>query len=220
MRNIWLEFLVQAGQTLRGKWMRRLIQEKAEANATESTGEKIRHASPRLARLTSHVPPGQFLRYLMVGVWNTFFGYGTYALFTALLMPRVRFGYVYAAVFSSLLNITIAYFGYKFFVFKTHGNYLLEWFRCILVYGSGMLPGLVLLPLLVEGLHYGFHLQGSAPYIAGALVMGMTVMYSFLGHRHFTFRVPADAAREAAMHSQQSMSAAPLGVIEEEAKRS
>jgi len=200
--------------------MRRLIQEKAVANAIENTDEKIRHASPRLARLTSHVPPGQFFRYLMVGVWNTCFGYGTYALFTALLMPRVRFGYIYAAVLSSLLNITIAYFGYKFFVFKTHGNYLQEWFRCILVYGSGMLPGLVLLPLLVEGLHYGFHLQRSAPYVAGALVTGMTVLYSFFGHRHFTFRVPADAAREAAMQPAKSMPAAPLGLIEEEAKRS
>ena len=40
------------------------------------------------------MPPEQFTRYLMVGVWNTFFGYGLYALFTALLMPRLRFGYI------------------------------------------------------------------------------------------------------------------------------
>ncbi|MGH9615515.1 MAG: GtrA family protein, partial [Acidobacteriaceae bacterium] len=121
----------------------------------------------------------------------------SYALFTALLMPRLRFGYILAAVFSSLLNITVAYLGYKFFVFKTQRNYLAEWSRCILVYGSGMLPGLVLLPLLVEGLHYGFHLERSAPYIAGAMVTALTVVYSFLGHKHFSFRVPGDAARNA-----------------------
>ncbi|MHB8303515.1 MAG: hypothetical protein ACYDC6_11855, partial [Acidobacteriaceae bacterium] len=51
---------------------------------------------PWIARLASHIPPGQFLRYLMVGGWNTLFGYSTYALLTALLMPRVRFGYVLA----------------------------------------------------------------------------------------------------------------------------
>jgi putative flippase GtrA len=127
---------------------------------------------PWRARLAKQLPPGQFARYLMVGAWNTIFGYSTYALLTALLMPRMRFGYILASVFSSLLNITVAYFGYKFFIFKTQGNYLAEWFRCILVYGSALLPGLVLLPLLVEGLHYGFRLDRSAPYIAGALFSG------------------------------------------------
>lgn len=141
-----------------------------------------------VVRVTGHIPPGQFARYLAVGVWNTLFGYGTYALFTALLMRRFRFGYIYAAVFSNLISITVSYLGYKIFVFRTHGNYLREWVRCLMVYGAGMLPGLVLLPIVVEGLHYGFHLRGSAPYIGGALVMGLTVIASFFGHRHFTFR--------------------------------
>lgn len=153
---------------------------------------------PRRSRFAKHIPPGQFARYLIVGVWNTVFGYGLYALFTALLTPRLRFAYLYASVFSNLIAITVAYFGYKFFVFKTRGNYLVEWFRCILVYGSGMLPGLVLLPLLVEGLHFGFHVGSSAPYIAGALVTGLTVIYTFFGHKHFSFRVPDDAAHDAA----------------------
>jgi putative flippase GtrA len=163
-------------------------------NSPDLRGRKI----PWVAQLTNHIPPGQFARYLMVGVWNTLFGYSLYALFTALLMPKLRFGYILASVFSSLISITIAYLGYKFFVFKTHGNYMVEWFRCILVYGSGMLPGLVLLPLVVEGLHYGFKLERSGPYVAGALVMGLTVIYSFFGHKHFSFRVPDDAAHDAA----------------------
>ncbi|MGB8478072.1 MAG: GtrA family protein [Acidobacteriaceae bacterium] len=142
------------------------------------------------SRLTSHIPPGQFARYLMVGVWNTLFGYSAYALFTALLMPRMRFGYILASVLSNLMAITVAYFGYKFFVFKTKGNYVVEWFRCILVYGSGMLPGLVLLPLLVEGLDYGFHLERSAPYIAGAVLLAVGTIYNFFGHKHFSFRSP------------------------------
>jgi putative flippase GtrA len=173
-----------------------------------------------IARLTSHVPPGQFLRYLMVGAWNTLFGYSTYALFTALLMPRVRFGYIFASIFSSLLNITVAYFGYKFFVFKTKGNYVAEWFRCILVYGSGMLPGLVLLPLLVEGLHYAFHLERSGPYIAGAILMGFGVIYTFFGHKHFSFRVPADAAHDAATEPPESMQQVTLAIPEEDTKLS
>ncbi len=168
---------------------------------------------PWVARLTGHIPPGQFARYLVVGVWNTLFGYSTYALFTALLTPRLRFAYIYASVFSNLIAITVAYFGYKFFVFKTHGNTLVEWFRCILVYGSGMLPGLVLLPLLVEGLHRAFHLARSAPYIAGALVTGLTVIYSFFGHKHFSFRVPDDAAHDAATEVEAPIEDVVEGVI-------
>ena len=187
------------------------------AEITNSRGLLLRKL-PWIARLTSHIPPGQFLRYLVVGGWNTLFGYSTYALFTALLTPRLRFGYMYAAVFSNLISITVAYFGYKFFVFKTQGNYLVEWLRCLLVYGSGMLPGLVLLPLLVEGLHYWFHLQRSGPYVAGALIMGLTVIYSFFGHKHFSFRVPDDAAHDAATESEAPIEDVVEGVVAEEAE--
>ena len=38
-----------------------------------------------LADLTKHIPPGQLGRYLLVGICNTAFAYGSYALFTALL---------------------------------------------------------------------------------------------------------------------------------------
>jgi putative flippase GtrA len=169
-----------------------------------------------IAKLTRHFPPGQFLRYLLVGGWNTIFGYATYALFTALLMPRVRFGYIAASALSSVINITVAYLGYKFFVFKTRGNYLAEWLRCMAVYGSGMLPGLLLLPLLVAGLHYAFHLQRSGPYVAGALLMACGVVYSFVGHRLFTFRVPTDAARDAAAEGPMQQIAS--GLVGEETK--
>ncbi len=175
--------------------------------------------APWARRLAGHIPPGQFLRYLTVGVCNTLFGYSTYASFTALLMPRYRFGYILASVFSSLLNITVAYLGYKFFVFKTEGNYLIEWLRCILVYGSGMLPGLILLPLVVEGLHYGFHLGRSAPYIAGAIVMGFGVLYSFFGHKYFSFRVPTDAVRDAATEQLERMRGIALALDKDETPR-
>ncbi len=187
-----------------------------ESNAGRTAaGEK--HV-PWLARITGHIPPGQFGRYLIVGAWNTLFGYCTYSLLTALLMPRLRFGYIYASAFSSLINITVAYLGYKFFVFRTRGNYVVEWLRCILVYGSGMLPGLVLLPLLVAGLDRGFHLQRSAPYIAGAILMGLAAGYSFLGHKHFSFRVPANAAREAAAGQPDTIQEITAGAVPEQLK--
>jgi putative flippase GtrA len=141
-----------------------------------------------IRRLTSHIPPEQFARYVLVGLGNTLFGYGDYALLTAVLAPVVPHSYIYASIISAPLNITVAYLGYKWFVFKTHGNYLREWSRCIVVYGSSMLLGILLLPLVVYLLQLTTGLDRSAPYIAGALVMGFGVIYSFLGHKNFSFR--------------------------------
>jgi putative flippase GtrA len=139
-------------------------------------------------RVTSHIPPRQFGRYLIVGTWNTLFGYGTYAMLTALLDPVVAHGYILAMLISSPLNITVAFLGYKWFVFKTKGNYLREWSRCMAVYLSGILLGPVLLPIVVLALRSGVGLTRSAPYVAGALLTGFGVIYNFFGHKRFSFR--------------------------------
>lgn len=144
-----------------------------------------------MANLTRHFPPGQFGRYLLVGTWNTLFGYGTYALFTAVLDPVVPHSYIWASLLSSLLNITVAYLGYKWFVFKTKGNYLREWLRCVAVYSGGIVFGLIALPVLVHLIRRNTHFLAEAPYIAGALVTLFVVAYSFLGHKKFSFRTPA-----------------------------
>ena len=39
---------------------------------------------------------------------------------------------------ANLIAITVAFLGYKWFVFRTRGNYLVEWIRCFGVYGSSM----------------------------------------------------------------------------------
>jgi len=124
----------------------------------------------RLSRLVRLFPKGQFVRYLCVGVWNTVFGYITYATFLFLfshLLPQ-RFLYlavVVASLVSTPINITVAYFGYKFFVFRTSGNYLVEWLRCFAVYGIGMLPGLLILSALTRLLQTVLH-NHRAPLLA------------------------------------------------------
>jgi len=143
------------------------------------------------AEITGHIPPGQFGRYLLVGAWNTLFGYGTFALFTALLNPIVPHSYIWASLLSSLLNITVAYFGYKWFVFKTKGNYLREWMRCVAVYSGGIAFGLIALPVLVFLIRHNTRFFAEAPYIAGAFLTVVVVVYNFLGHKNFSFRTPA-----------------------------
>ena len=141
-----------------------------------------------LASLTRHIPPGQLGRYLVVGIWNTAFGYGTFALFTALLDRYVPASYLAASLISSLLNITVSFLGYKWFVFKTRGNYMKEWARCLVVYSGSIALGLALLPPTVWLVSYLTGNPGAAPYMAGALLMAVNVVLSFIGHKSFSFK--------------------------------
>ena len=141
-----------------------------------------------LAALTTHIPPGQLGRYLAVGIWNTAFAYGTFALFTALLDQHVPASYLPASLISSVLNITVSFFGYKWFVFRTRGNYLREWARCLAVYSGSIVLGLVLLAPTVWLVTTVTGNARAAPYIAGALLLGVQVVLSFLGHKTFSFR--------------------------------
>lgn len=177
----------------------------------------------RLQRIVDLFPAGQFARYLCVGVFNSVFGYINFAVILALLnkVLPLRFLYltvVLASILSVPLNITVSYLTYKFFVFRTKGNYLGEWFKCFAVYGTGMIPGLVAvsaLTRLLQSLIHSYasslhllvneverHLSGSpltfvqhvstgkamAGYIAGAIFMGTSTIYGFVGHKTFTFR--------------------------------
>jgi hypothetical protein len=84
-----------------------------------------------LTHITSHMLPGQFGRYLLVGMWNTLFGYSTFAALTPLPKPHVPQNYILAAALSRLRNTSVTFLGYKWFVFRTKGNYLREWASCI-----------------------------------------------------------------------------------------
>src|SRR5438876_8858671 len=138
-------------------------------------------------RPLTHIPRDQLIRYLVVGLWNTAFGYASYAAFTFLLAASIPHSYLPAFLLSSLLNITVAFFGYKWFVFKTTGNYLKEWLRFIAVYSGSIFVSLAGLP----GLVFLIRLEGydrAAPYLAGAILTGIGVITSFIGHKHISFR--------------------------------
>lgn len=140
-----------------------------------------------LSSLTKHIPPHQLGRYLVVGIWNTAFAYGTFALFTALLDRYMPASYLAGSLISAILNITVSFLGYKWFVFKTKGNYLKEFARCLVVYSGSILVGLALLPPTVFVVSYVTGNPRAAPYIAGAVLMGISVVLSFLGHKTFSF---------------------------------
>jgi putative flippase GtrA len=140
------------------------------------------------------------IRYLAVGACNTIFGYGCFALFTLLLSPILSYGYVVASLLANLLAITFAFFGYKWFVFKTKGNYLREWIRCLGVYAGSMILSAAALPFVVGLLRRHTSYNRGAPYLAGALVLVISVVISFFGHRHISFASPNRRAQTAVDH--------------------
>ena len=131
----------------------------------------------------------QFIRYLLVGGFNTIFGYGLFALLNWLFTDRLGpYSYMYACLLASPISITVAFLGYKWFVFRTNGNYVVEWFRCLGVYGSSTIIGLAGMPILVPILRAHLSEPEQASYLAGALLTAVTVVFSFIGHKNVSFK--------------------------------
>lgn len=124
----------------------------------------------------------------MVGGFNTVFGYGLFALANWSFKGLGSYSYMLAFCCSSLIALTVAFLGYKWFVFRTRGNYLVEYLRCFGVYGSSMLIGLVGLPILVPILRRFLKDSEQASYLAAAILMAISLVFSFLGNKHISFR--------------------------------
>jgi len=123
----------------------------------------------------------QKIDYLLIGGWNTVFGYGLFLALYYLLSARIH--YLILLGICNVLAITNAYIGYKLFVFKTRGNYLREYLRFYLVYGGAIVLNFILLPICVEL----FRL--SPPVAQGGLIF-LSVIFSYLGHKNYSFKAP------------------------------
>lgn len=117
-------------------------------------------------------------KYLIVGFWNTIFGY---ASFSALYYAMHKTShYLVVLTISYIISITNAYLCYKIFVFKTKGNIIKEYLRFYVVYGVGYVINIITLPIMIEVL-------GITPYISQGIVTVFIVTISYLGHKHFSF---------------------------------
>ena len=127
------------------------------------------------------------IRFVLVGIWNTIFGYlvfvGLDYLFNLFFSQRY-IAYMSAAVLANILAILNAYIFHKFVTFRSplRGLAIIpEFVRFFSMYLFSIFLGLVLLPVFVEL----FHLD---PKIAGALLIPITPIISYLGHSRFSFR--------------------------------
>jgi putative flippase GtrA len=135
----------------------------------------------------------QIIRYILVGGFNTGFGYGLFVTFNYLLRRYGIYGSEIASIIGSVVAVTVAFLGYKWFVFRTRGHYLREWLRCVSVYGTSILFNLIMLPPLTLLLRRWFGPTQTASNLAAAILTVMTVIASYFGHKHFSFRRSGDA---------------------------
>lgn len=122
------------------------------------------------------------LKFLTIGGWNTLFGYLIFIAFYYFLNKIIH--YLILLVVSYIVSITNAYLSYKFFVFKTKGNYIREYLRFYLVYGVAFLVNIALMPIFVEFI-------GVNPIIAQGIILFFTVSIGYIGHKNYSFNVSA-----------------------------
>jgi len=136
----------------------------------------------------------KFLKFILVGFWNTFFGTAVFSLLYY-LFGNV-FHYIFLVIISNILAITNAYVFYKFFVFKSKGNYLKEYLKFYVVYGVVFGVSLLLFPVFMEIIFPLLEVKFSnftflfkyKPYLSQLCVTGFTMFISYFGHERFSYK--------------------------------
>ncbi len=142
----------------------------------------------RLDRLREHRTLGRPVRfyfrrreqllYLVVGAWNTVFGYGAWAVLQLVLGGRVH--YLAIVLLSWPIAVLNAYAGYRLVVFRSRGSILRELPRFSLVYVATLVVNLALLPVALQVLPFTI-------YVDQALFLGVVVVCSYLAHKYYSF---------------------------------
>jgi putative flippase GtrA len=123
----------------------------------------------------------QRVRFLAVGGFNTVLGYLTFSALTLWVFHEVRFGYLLSLACSYAIGISVAFVLYRRLVFKVQGQVVRDFARFVTVYAVSIGINAVVLPVLVE-------VVGVPPVLAQAVVVLITTLLSFVGHRTFSFR--------------------------------
>lgn len=119
------------------------------------------------------------VRYLLVGGWNTVFGW---AVFVALqLTVGASIGYMAVLVIAQVVSIVNAYLCYRWLVFRVQGSWWLDFFRFSTVYWIVFALNIVALPLMVSAL-------GMNVIVAQSVFVVVTVVASYVAHNRFSFR--------------------------------
>jgi len=130
---------------------------------------------------------GRQARFILVGAWNTLFGYGVFlgfnAIFSRVFQNRAA-AYMPAIVLSNIFSIVNAFIFHKHITFrsKTSGKaMILEFFRFSCTYLVSFALSLILMPVLVEI----FKLK---PAVAAIAIILVITIISYVAHANFSFK--------------------------------
>ena len=127
-------------------------------------------------------------KFVLVGIWNTIFGYGLFCLFDTLfawLLSSRTAAYMCAMVLAQILGVINAYIFHKYITFKSVAKgkaIIAEFFRFSTTYVVTFCLSLLLLPTFVEIGHIG-------PKIAASIVTLICTVISYVGHSRFSFKL-------------------------------
>lgn len=147
-----------------------LVQERIRDTQSPSSATKV-----ELASLWRH----DKIRFLIVGAFNTAFGYCVFAFLYLLLGNRIH--YLVVAVVAHAVSVLVSFTSQRQLVFRSRAPWLPEFIRFNLSLLSVFLGGLAALYGLVDGL-------GTPPLVGQAIVTVGSVVGSYFAHRHFSFR--------------------------------
>jgi putative flippase GtrA len=125
----------------------------------------------------------QVLRFVVVGVVNSVFGFGVFAGLQLTIGAHVH--YLVILLISHVVSVLEAYVLQRWLVFRVSGRWWRDLARFWSVYLVALAINLVALPLLVEIAHVSV-------LPAQAIVMLGVAMGTFVAHRSFTFRRASD----------------------------
>ena len=145
-----------------------------------------------MAGLKDRIPRGEALRFLIAGGGNTLFGIANTFLLTWLFVhlrpDRTGTMTSVAAFVSTCINITVSFLTYKWFVFRSRGNYWQEYSRSFLVYVPSLLLSTFAVGPLAAVLAHWLPRPALAPYAAQACIIAVAIIPQFLGHKNITFK--------------------------------
>ena len=141
---------------------------------------------------------GEKLRYLLVGIWNTAVGYGLFIALLALSgsqlhalesspLPLValigRDYYVLLQWIMWVVCVPLSTLTMKHFAFRSKGHWLHQIGRAYFVYIPAQALSSLLLWLSVQVAHL-------SPQVGQLLTIVFATVFSYLGHKYFTFKTP------------------------------
>jgi len=118
------------------------------------------------------------VRFLVVGAYNTLFGYAAFAVLYTWLHETMH--YLAIAVIGQVIAVINAFFAHRILVFRARGNLLADFARFNITTLGSTAIGLAGLAALVD---FG----GVHPLLAQGIVLAVTVVITYVAHKLYTF---------------------------------